>query len=63
MIFPVRCFTCNKILAHMWEEYSMRTKNGEEPKKVLDDLKINRYCCRKNFLGHVEVIDRLIKNL
>jgi DNA-directed RNA polymerase I, II, and III subunit RPABC5 len=21
MLIPVRCYTCNKVLAHLWEEY------------------------------------------
>ena len=21
MIIPVRCFTCNKVIGHMWNEY------------------------------------------
>ena len=21
MIIPIRCFTCNKVIAHLWEEY------------------------------------------
>ena len=24
MIIPVRCFTCNKVIAHLWEEYLNR---------------------------------------
>jgi DNA-directed RNA polymerase subunit N len=62
MIFPIRCYTCNKIIAHLWQEYDTRIKNGEESKKILDEMQLNKYCCRKNFLGHVEIIDRLIKN-
>jgi DNA-directed RNA polymerase subunit N (RpoN/RPB10) len=21
MIIPIRCFTCNKVIGHLWEEY------------------------------------------
>jgi DNA-directed RNA polymerase I, II, and III subunit RPABC5 len=21
MIIPIRCFTCNKVIAHLWDEY------------------------------------------
>ena len=24
MIIPVRCFTCNKVIAHLWEEYQQK---------------------------------------
>ena len=61
MIFPVRCFTCGKPLAHLWEEYKKRVEAGEDKKKVLDDLNIKRYCCRATFLGHVDLIDLTMK--
>lgn len=34
-----------------------RVEAGEEPKKVMDDLGLERYCCRALFLGHVDLID------
>ena len=57
MIIPIRCFSCGKPIAQLWEEYKERVKNGEEPKKVMDDLGLERYCCRAMFLGHVDLID------
>lgn len=63
MIFPVRCFTCNKVISQYWKEYSLRTtEKDEKPADVLDNLHIKRYCCRRMFLGHVEIIDRMILN-
>jgi DNA-directed RNA polymerase subunit N len=62
MIFPVRCFTCNKVIGGMWKEYETRTCNGEHPKDVMDKMGIKRYCCRRMFLGHVEIIDRILRN-
>lgn len=52
-MMPVRCFTCGKVLGSVYEEYKKRVhQNGEDPKKVLDDLGITRYCCRKMLLSH-----------
>tara|TARA_Y100000817_G_C16573010_1_gene418438 strand:- start:65 stop:316 length:252 start_codon:yes stop_codon:yes gene_type:complete len=70
MIIPIRCFTCGKVVAHLYEDY--RNKLQEELKdeemlstyatndvynskktiegKLLDELGINRYCCRRMFL-------------
>ena len=42
MIIPVRCFNCVKPVGHLWEEYQERLKKKEEPKKVLDSLKLER---------------------
>jgi DNA-directed RNA polymerase subunit N len=61
MIIPVRCFTCGKVIADRWEEFSRRTKLGEQPGKVLDEMNVKRYCCRRMFISHVEVIDELLK--
>jgi len=59
IIIPIRCFSCGKPLAHLWENYKERVANGEEPKKVLDDLGLKRYCCRALFLGHIDLIDKI----
>jgi DNA-directed RNA polymerase subunit N (RpoN/RPB10) len=57
MIIPVRCFSCNKPVAHLWEEYLERVKKGEDKKEALDKLGVERYCCRALFLGHVDLLD------
>lgn len=61
MIIPVRCFSCGKPIAHLWEEYKKRVAAGEDAKKVLDDLGLERYCCRSVFLGHVDLIETVGK--
>lgn len=57
MMVPVRCWSCGKPIAQLYEEYEQRSKKGESKKDVLDDLGMDRYCCRAMFLGHVELID------
>ena len=57
MIIPIRCFSCGKPIAHLWEAYQERVAKGEDRKKVLDDLGVERYCCRGVFLGHIELIE------
>jgi DNA-directed RNA polymerase subunit N len=61
MIVPVRCFTCGNPVADKWEEYARRVKTGEKPGRILDDLGLKRYCCRRMFIGHVEFIDELLR--
>lgn len=34
MIIPVRCFTCNKVIGHMWNDY---VEIVEEQRKKLGD--------------------------
>lgn len=57
MQIPIRCFSCGKPVAHLYEEFLERTSKGESAKKVLDDLGLKRYCCRALLLGHVDLID------
>lgn len=57
MIIPIRCWSCGKPIAQCWEEYEARSKKGESKKDILDDLGVERYCCRAMFLGHVDLID------
>ncbi|NCO97326.1 MAG: DNA-directed RNA polymerase subunit N [Candidatus Aenigmarchaeota archaeon CG_4_10_14_0_8_um_filter_37_24] len=59
MIIPVRCFSCGKVVGHLWEDFNKRTENGEDPKSVLDSLGLNRYCCRSLFVGHVDLIKQI----
>ncbi len=61
MIVPVRCFSCGKVIGDKWEPYAKRVDAGEDPKDVLDDLDLTRYCCRRMILSHVELIDELLK--
>ncbi len=61
MIIPIRCSSCGKPVAHLWESFCERTKNGEDKKKVLDELGLKRYCCRALFLGHVDLIDTIAR--
>lgn len=57
MIIPVRCFTCGTVVASHWETFVKRTGSGDDPGKVLDELGLARYCCRRMLLANVELID------
>jgi DNA-directed RNA polymerase subunit N len=61
MIIPIRCFSCGKPIAHLWEKFKERVAKGEDPGKVLDDLGLERYCCRSVFLGHVDMLETISK--
>ena len=85
MIIPIRCFTCGKVLAHLWEPYIEKLQEGtskemlEKEKKTLvigvgedlpkstecramDDLGIERYCCRMTMMGTVDLTEDIVKN-
>lgn len=60
MMFPVRCFTCGKVIGHLWEDYQRRVASGEDQKQVLDSLNVTRICCRRMFISHVDYVDELL---
>ncbi len=79
MIIPIRCFTCNQIIANKWNQYQEKIqeqyikeditnnikkrfidvnnldKNIEG--KILDELKIHKYCCRRMLMSHVDMAE------
>jgi DNA-directed RNA polymerase I, II, and III subunit RPABC5 len=82
MIIPVRCFTCNKVIGHLWEEYleQIQTsyidediKNLKKKRfidiekiekktvegKILDNLGVHKYCCRRMILSHVDLCEKI----
>jgi DNA-directed RNA polymerase subunit N len=60
VLVPVRCFTCGKLIANIYNEFLAQVKQGEEPNEVMDSLKITRYCCRRMFVSSVETIYQVI---
>jgi len=81
MIIPVRCYTCSKVIGHLWDEYQEKVQKGYETevsplknnrllkskdmiyetceKKTLDELGIKRYCCRRMFITHVDLSEKI----
>jgi DNA-directed RNA polymerase subunit N len=57
MIIPIRCFSCGKPIGHLWDEYKKRVASGENAKKVLDELGLDRACCRVMFLGQTDLLE------
>ncbi len=57
MIIPIRCFSCGKPIAHLWEEFKNRVEKGEKVQNILDDLGLERMCCRAMFLGQTDMIE------
>lgn len=80
MIIPVRCFTCNQVIAQLWEKYQeqiqiqyIKDNIPENSKKrfvdidelekktlegkILDEMRIHKYCCRRMFLSHVDLCE------
>ena len=57
----MRCMSCGKPVSQLWEEYKKKVTAGQDRKKVLDELGLERYCCRALFLGHIDLIQNIAK--
>ncbi|MEW6749073.1 MAG: DNA-directed RNA polymerase subunit N [Candidatus Micrarchaeota archaeon] len=60
MEFPVRCFTCGSVIGHLYEQYAAMVKE-KKPDVVLDELGVSRYCCRRMFISHVDIVPSVLK--
>jgi len=74
MIFPIRCVSCNDVIAGKYMEYLKKVKEHRKKSgktdmeylttttvktaegKALDDLGVQRPCCRRHFLTHVDLL-------
>ena len=61
MIIPVRCFTCGKVVGNKWEIYQKKKKEGIPEKEIFNQLGLNKYCCKRMLLTHVDLIDKLLE--
>eukprot|EP00193_Tetraselmis_chui_P008517 CAMPEP_0177754358 /NCGR_PEP_ID=MMETSP0491_2-20121128/1968_1 /TAXON_ID=63592 /ORGANISM="Tetraselmis chuii, Strain PLY429" /LENGTH=71 /DNA_ID=CAMNT_0019269739 /DNA_START=343 /DNA_END=558 /DNA_ORIENTATION=+ len=60
MIIPVRCFTCGKVIGNKWDTYLELLKAGYTEKEALNALNLDRYCCRRMVMTHVDLIEKLL---
>ena len=60
MIIPVRCFTCGKVIGHLWEKFFEGANNpSKTAQQVFNELGIERYCCKRMLISHVNLIQYL----
>ncbi len=69
MIIPVRCFSCGKVIASDYRKFAYqvnkireqeREPTPEEIQKIMDELHLHRYCCRRMILSHADLIDEIL---
>jgi DNA-directed RNA polymerase I, II, and III subunit RPABC5 len=61
MIIPVRCFTCGKVIGNKWDTYLDLLQADYSERDALDALGLNRYCCRRMVMCHVDLIEKLLR--
>jgi len=50
MLPPIRCYTCGKVIGHLWEEFN----KFENKQEFFEKYGIKRYCCRTVFLTTID---------
>ena len=69
MIIPIRCFSCNRVIASDFRKFQKkineikekrREPTPEEISNIMDDLGLEKYCCRRMILSHIELIDEIM---
>ena len=63
IFFPVRCFTCGKLIGQYQETYEQMINNGYTPAQAMDTLGINRECCRGNVLNPIQLAPNIQLNI
>ena len=61
MLIPVRCYTCGKVVGNKWEHFNDLLSKGNTQPQAFELMNLKRYCCKRILLGHVDIIDTLIK--
>ncbi|MHA2244769.1 MAG: DNA-directed RNA polymerase subunit N [Candidatus Hodarchaeales archaeon] len=60
MMIPIRCYTCGKVIAHLYDDYVQGLEEGKEPEEILESFDLIRYCCRRMLITHVDLIDKIL---
>lgn len=60
MIIPIRCLTCGKVIGNKWDKFQQLIKTVT-PGEACDQLGLERYCCRRMLLTHIELIDKILQ--
>jgi len=72
MIIPIRCFTCGRVMADIsdyYEKEKLKLDNTNDVDKLyknfekihsgelLNSLGLKRYCCRRNLITNIDMMD------
>ncbi|KEG08043.1 DNA-directed RNA polymerase subunit [Trypanosoma grayi] len=60
MLIPVRCYSCGKVIGHLYETYQQLLSEDYTEAEALNALHLDRICCRRMILSHIDLIDDLL---
>lgn len=59
MIIPVRCFSCGFPIGAFYKKFKEKSAKTKNTEKILDEMGITRYCCRRMLISQADVIDEI----
>lgn len=60
MIIPVRCYSCGKVIGNLYETYQRLLDEDYTEAEALNALGLERYCCRRMILAHIDLLEDLM---
>lgn len=60
MIIPVRCYSCGKVVGNLYEPYKLLLAKDYSEAEALEALGLERYCCRRMILTHIDLADDMV---
>jgi len=60
-MLPIRCFTCNKVLANKGKTFETLKKEGKEYPEIWRILGLNRMCCHVIMMSHVDITSEMME--
>ncbi|KAH8605599.1 putative RNA polymerases N 8 kDa subunit [Trypanosoma vivax] len=60
MLIPVRCYSCGKVIGHLYETYQQLLNEDYTEAEALKALRLSRMCCRRMILSHIDLADDLL---
>ncbi len=57
----MRCFSCGKPIAQLYKKFKELTEAGKTANEALNELGVDRYCCRAAFLGQTDTLELVNK--
>lgn len=59
MIIPIKCFTCSVLISGKYKAYLEMKKEGLSAREIFKKLRVRRFCCKKTFLSHIDIVSQL----
>lgn len=60
MSMPVRCMSCGKNIGRYESRFQEKLEQKVPMKEIFESFGITRDCCKRFFMGYVNILDQLL---